>query len=171
MINRLVLLFLIFFIAKSFAQDVNRTIPDEESGRTILIGKCTRDVFQDTSYAWWWNSEYKLYDVDSTSADSLKNKLDDYNVKIIMGSWCSDSKTQIPRLFKIFDYLNFPSDSVKIICVDRDKKTEGNEVDGLDIEKVPTIIFYKDGKEKGRIVESPEVSLEKDILKIVSSGS
>jgi hypothetical protein len=38
----------------------------------------------------------------------------------------------------------------------------------LNIFKVPTFIFYKDGKEIGRYVEYARVSLEKDILKIVS---
>jgi hypothetical protein len=34
---------------------------------------------------------------------------------------------------------------------------------------VPTIIFYENGKELGRIVESPEKTLETDILKILES--
>ncbi|MEJ2614863.1 MAG: hypothetical protein P8Z35_07895 [Ignavibacteriaceae bacterium] len=38
----------------------------------------------------------------------------------------------------------------------------------MKIELVPTIIFYKDEKELGRIVETPNDSLEKDILKILT---
>ena len=42
------------------------------------------------------------------------------------------------------------------------------ETEGLKIELVPTIIFYKDGYEIGRIVETLTESLEKDLLKILS---
>jgi Thioredoxin len=171
MTNKMLFLILIIFLAKSFAQDTNKTIIDKDSGKPLLIGLCTRDAFKDTSYSWWWNSEYSLYDVDSTTANNLKNKLNDYKIEVVMGCWCSDSRTQVPRLFKILDYVNYPSDSVTIICVDRDIKTEGDELDNLNIQKVPTIILYRNGKEKGRIVESPEVSLEKDMLKIINSSS
>ena len=45
-----------------------------------------------------------------------------------------------------------------------------NETEGLNIEKVPTFIFYKNGIEIGRIIESPEKSIEKDFLKILNGN-
>ena len=88
-----------------------------------------------------------------------------------MGTWCSDSRREVPRFFKILDAVNYPSDKVAIICVDEDKKTRGNELTGLKIELVPTLIFYKNGNELGRIVESPNDTLEKDIIKILTAHS
>ena len=41
------------------------------------------------------------------------------------------------------------------------------EEKGLDIIKVPTIIFFKDGKEVNRIVESPLETLEEDMAQII----
>jgi len=38
----------------------------------------------------------------------------------------------------------------------------------LNITNIPTFIFYKNGKEMHRIVESPMESLEKDMLKIIT---
>ena len=63
--------------------------------------------------------------------------------------------------------LNYPKEKLTLIGVSREKKGLSNEAEGLDIEFVPTFIFYKDGKEIGRIVETPAESLEKDLLKIV----
>jgi hypothetical protein len=40
--------------------------------------------------------------------------------------------------------------------------------DGFDITNVPTFIFYRNGKEINRIVESPVISLEKDMLSILA---
>lgn len=85
-----------------------------------------------------------------------------------MGTWCSDSREQIPAFYKILDELNYPSDKVTLICVDRKKKGLSNEADGLNIELVPTIIFYRNGEEIGRIIETPQESLEKDLLGIIN---
>ena len=145
----------------------NKIIKDDESGMPMLIGECTRDVFKDTSFYWWWMSEYDLYKIDSTSLNEIKNDLNNINIKIVMGTWCSDSRREVPRFFKILDEVNYPSDKVEIICVDEDKKAEGNELSGLKIELVPTIIFFKDGNELGRIVEAPENTLERDMIKIL----
>ncbi|MFZ0452215.1 MAG: thioredoxin family protein, partial [Ignavibacteriaceae bacterium] len=95
----------------------------------------------------------------------------DVNIEIVMGTWCSDSRREVPRFFKILDAVNYPSNKVGIICVDEDKKTQSNELDGLKIELVPTIIFYKDGNELGRIIESPHDTLEKDMIKILTAHS
>lgn len=37
------------------------------------------------------------------------------------------------------------------------------------IERVPTFIVYADGRELGRIVETPEGSLEEHLVKILKS--
>ncbi len=83
-----------------------------------------------------------------------------------MGTWCSDSRREVPRFKKILDLLNYPAEKVKIFAVNRDKKIEKEDISGLRIEFVPTFIFYSDGKETGRIVETPYKSLEADMLKI-----
>ena len=84
-----------------------------------------------------------------------------------MGTWCSDSRREVPRFFKILDKLNYDQKNVTLICVDRKKAAQTGNVDKLKIELVPTLIFYKDNAEIGRIVESPKETLEKDLMKIV----
>jgi len=169
MLNKVVVLIITVLTGLSLAQDINKKIDDEGSNIPILVGECTREAFQDTNYSWWWNDQYNNYDVDTTVADSVKDKLVNYGIEVVMGSWCSDSRRQVPRLFKILDYIHYPSDDVKIICVDRELKTGGHEIDSLDIKRIPTIIIYKDGKEKGRIIERPKISLEKDLLNILDN--
>jgi thiol-disulfide isomerase/thioredoxin len=153
------------------SEQTNKVIKDTVSGMPMLIGLCTREAFKDSSFSWWWMSEYDLYKVDSTLLDTIKNGLQDVNIKLVMGTWCSDSRREVPRFFKILDAVNYLSDKVKIICVDEDKHTEDDELAGLKIDRVPTFIFYKNGNELGRIVESPEVTLEKDMVKILKSHS
>ena len=49
----------------------------------------------------------------------------------------------------------------------RNKKTPDNLQEGFDLIRVPTFIFFKNGKEVGRFVERPRETLEKDMLKIL----
>jgi thiol-disulfide isomerase/thioredoxin len=148
---------------------LNKIVKDSYSGMPMLIGNCNRGAFKDTSFNWWWKSEYNFYDIDSSSLKDIENVIKGVNVKIVMGTWCSDSRREVPRFFKILDAVNYPTDKVEIICVDEDKKTKGDELKNLKIELVPTIIFYKDGNELGRIIESPSDTLEKDIIKILTA--
>ena len=163
---KIIIFFTVIFSIMTFAQ--NRKIKDPRTSVPMLIGEINRAAFQDSVFSWWFNSEYQMYEVDSTSLKGDANKLKNYNLTLVMGTWCSDSRREVPRFLKILDYLKFPKEKIKMIAVDRNKKAGTNEVDSLDIKKVPTIIFYKNKKETGRIIEEPKLTLEKDLTGIIS---
>ena len=150
-----------------FSQEFNTITTDEKTDKPMLIGYTTLDAFNDTSFSWWWNSEYNMYDVDSMNVEELKVKLEDVDIKIVMGTWCSDSRTEVPHFCKILDEINYPYEKVTLINVNRARQGLENEVEGLDINFVPTFIFYKAGEEIGRIIEMPYDTLEKDMLEII----
>lgn len=167
-------LFILLFFAAVLtlnAQDKVKTVIDEKSGKPVLVGVADRSAFQDTSYSKWYAPEYENYRVKTKDLDSLAGKIKDFQITIVMGTWCSDSHREIPRFYKILDTLKYPESSVKLILVDKNKKDLSGEVDSLNIELVPTIIFYKDGIEKGRISEAPQETLEKDTYNIVTGAS
>jgi len=151
------------------AQDFNTITTDGKTDKPMIIGYTTLEAFNDTSFSWWWNSAYNMYDVDSADVEELKLKLENVDIKIVMGTWCSDSRTEVPHFYKILDEINYPEEKITLININRDKQGLENEVDGLDINFVPTIIFYKAGEEIGRIIEMPYETLEKDMLEIVSA--
>jgi len=159
--------FLLLFFNSAIAQEYNKTITDEESGKPMLIGYCTREAFKDTSFSWWYNSEYEMYEVDYTTIDKIEGMLDSIEITIVLGTWCSDSREQIPGFLKILDELNFPEERLTFIAVDRDKKWEEGSIEDLNITAVPTFIFYEKDEEIGRIEELPKETLEKDFAKIV----
>lgn len=166
-------LFVLFvFTSVTFisAQDSTKVVQDTESKNPMLIGPCSREALSDTSYSWWFNPEYEQYNPDSVTVKEIEYNYDNVQTTIVMGTWCSDSHEQVPRFFKIMDEAGYPADDVKIICVDRDRKDSSGKVDRLNIELVPTFIFYKDGKELGRIVETPKQTLEEDIFEILTGS-
>jgi thiol-disulfide isomerase/thioredoxin len=162
-------LFLCLFFVNNqiFSQDYKITT-DEKNGEPLILGYCPVTAMNDSVFNGAWSEEYKNYKPYSIVIDSLKGELDSVTIKIVFRSTCSDSREQLPRFFKILEELNYPKEKLTLIGVSREKKGLSNEAEGLDIEFVPTFIFYKDGKEIGRIVETPAESLEKDLLKIIS---
>ncbi len=94
----------------------------------------------------------------------------DYTIKIVMGTWCSDSRREVPRFYKLLDELKLVDEEITLINVDRMKKVPEINMDDLNILLVPTFIIYRGGKEIGRIVETPIETLEKDLLNILSNS-
>lgn len=164
-----IIVILLFASGISEAQQFNITTIDTVKNKKMLIGYCTRDAFQDTAFKAWFDESYNSYQPDFEILDKLEGKLDNISITIVMGTWCSDSREQVPSFYRILDELNYPSEKIKLICVDRKKKGLSNEADDLNIELVPTIIFYRNGEEIGRIIETPQESLEKDLLGIISN--
>lgn len=164
--KKLVILSLgIVLIAK--AQNTCITEVDEKTNKPMLIGLCDRSAFDDSSFAFWFKSEYNYYVVDSSTLELVSTETDSLFIKIVLGTWCSDSKEQVPRFLKILDYLNFPSNNLSLIFVDRKKQAGNIDIADLEIKLVPTIIFYKKQIEIGRITETPNITLEEDFADIL----
>lgn len=162
-----VLLLLVSF--SCVAQDYNHFTVDTVKNKKMLIGYCTREAFNDTAFSGWFNESYSNYLPDTEVINQLKDFLNNVKVKIVLGTWCGDSREFVPAFLKILDAINFPDEHLEMICVDRKKKGFGNEADDLDINLVPTFIFYKNNQEIGRIIELPNVTLEEDFLEIVKN--
>ncbi len=106
------------------------------------------------------------YQPDKFALASIKN-LDNVEIYVFFGSWCSDSQEYVPRFVKILKTLSFPEERTYYIAVNREKQDpEGLATEKM-IEKVPTFIVIRDGLEIGRIVEQPDKSLEKDLAAIL----
>jgi hypothetical protein len=88
-------------------------------------------------------------------------------IKIVLGTWCPDSRREVPRFMKILDIWQFPVSKITFIGVDNAKLSPVGEYNSLDIQRVPTFIIYKNNIEAGRIIENPRTSLEQDIVNIL----
>lgn len=136
-----------------------------------LVGIANKDAFLQAPYQNWFARNYDSYRVDKTTVTALKPYLKGVKIKGFMGTWCGDSKRETPRFYKILETANFNLKNFELITVNRSKKTPDNLQEGLNIIRVPTFIFYKDGKEIGRYVEYARASLEKDMLAILSGAN
>ncbi|MCK5168315.1 MAG: thioredoxin family protein, partial [Bacteroidales bacterium] len=113
--------------------------------------------------------EYDNYSVDEETLKLIDLELiPELEIFIILGTWCSDSQREVPRFLKITEFLNLQSGQLVIIGVDKNKEADEIPIIRMNIELVPTFIFYFEGEEIGRIIESPKETLEKDMLNIIS---
>jgi hypothetical protein len=132
-----------------------------------LIGICQRTDLQRGEFSGYFFKEYAHYSPKKEVITLLKNKIYSYTITLVLGTWCSDSREQVPGFFKILDELDYNSNYLEIICVNREK-VAGIDISALKIERVPTFIFFSDGIEKGRITETPLLTLEEDIYNLLS---
>lgn len=141
---------------------------DPKTGKAMLLGKIAIDELKQDPFTDWYFDEFDSYEVDQELISAISDP-NQYNYDIFLGTWCGDSRREVPRIEKIFIDLGIDFKNVNIITVDREKVSPGNEQEGEDIRFVPTLIIKKGGNEVGRIVESPSsesASLESDLFEI-----
>ena len=163
-----VLLFMMILTSCEGPYIFNRIVKQED-GTKMLLGGVDRSMFNKAPFSDWFLKEYDSYEVNHEMVKDFKTKLKRYRIEVFIGSWCEDSQREYPRLMKILDEAKFPERRLVTYAVNESKKSFYGEEEGKDIRFVPAIIFYRGGKEVGRIVESPiSDSLEEDILMIVN---
>ncbi|MDT0559084.1 hypothetical protein RM697_10515 [Ichthyenterobacterium sp. W332] len=174
--KQIIIAFTILYIPiLSSAQTLNHEITNDEE-TPFLLGKIDKKGLEGEHYKTWFSANYNAYDPNTNTIKILKEKgLNNYNILLFLGTWCGDSKKEVPRLFKVLEDSNFRMDQLTVIALSRKrnmyKQSPEHYEAGLNIHRVPTAIFYKDGKEVNRIVEHPIDSYEKDIENIITKNT
>lgn len=148
--------------------EINLVVKDTIDDNRMLIGKINKKGFENKEFEEWYNENFNIHNLDEETSKTIKSKLKGVKIKAFMGTWCSDSQREIPALYKILEASDFDFSNFNLIAVDHDKETPNHLEKDMDIQYVPTIIFYKNGKEIGRFVEAAQETLEKDMLAILN---
>ena len=131
------------------------SIPIFSSTSSLLIGDLTKDELFSKE-----NKFYKNYlSTESYQFDDAID-LDGIKIKILFGTWCHDSQREIPKFLRLLEDINFKPEMISLIGLDYTKNEPLNRGKILHINRTPTIIFYKDEIEIGRIEESPKILIE-----------
>jgi thiol-disulfide isomerase/thioredoxin len=159
----------LMFLGFSYAQEINKTMMDPDLEKEVLIGVIDTKGLQNNIFVEDWKLAQDEYTPDKVTVKNLKkyfrsNK--DVQIKAFFASWCGDSKEHMPHFVKLAKKARIKN--VDYIALSRKKELPNEDITAYNIEFVPTLIVYKEGKELGRIIETPENSLEKDLLKILN---
>lgn len=115
-----------------------------------------------------FEDDFNAYHPDKKTTTKLQAYKDITEVKVIGGNWCGDTRREVPRLCKVLYYMGLDASKFHYYQVDKEKKPlEDDFAATRKIGAIPDIVVFKNGVEVGRIIEVPEKSIEKDLLKIL----
>lgn len=139
--------------------------PPEE--KPVIVGETTREQIEAEHPEWGVAEAESTPDAEASKA--LASVPPGAEVTVFLGTWCGDSRREVPRFWKAIDLagLDVPF-AVHYIGVDRQKKEPVAPVTNNDIRYVPTFIVHREGREVGRIVEESPHGIEKDLLALLT---
>jgi thiol-disulfide isomerase/thioredoxin len=161
----------LFCLQLTFSQTINHVVTDAK-GKEKLLGLVNKERLTQAPFNDWFSKNYDAYIVNKKLVKTLKDSLQQYTIKVFLGTWCGDSKKEVPRFYKALETVGFPENQLEVIAVDKTaeayKQSPNGEEKGLNIHRVPTFIFYKNGQEVNRIVEHPKATFEHDFEAIIN---
>ncbi len=168
-INRTVLSGLFLFCAFCFQACAQTPNKEPRKITPQYTGEIDRQDMEHSNYtSRWFDAVFQSYHPEKEALQKIKDHIKDYEIITFMGTWCPDSKREIPKLYKILEEADYDMNNIKVYTLNHGKRSdEGYEKD-WHITNIPTIIFLKDGQEINRYVEHPRENFTADIAKIVS---
>ena len=144
---------------------------DPKNGEDVYRGIFSyHDLQKDTSFH-WLQKGMDEYTPEPKAMKYLNEHLRSYDIRVFLGTWCSDSHEMIPKFYKVLQGVGFMPMGNLVIGVDRDKTTKEpymKQVKEFRVTLLPTIILFNSaGQEVGRITESVDKSIEADLAKII----
>ncbi|MEL6671645.1 MAG: hypothetical protein AAFR61_05615 [Bacteroidota bacterium] len=171
LIRILSFVFALFIALPLSGQPLNRQVITEK-GDTMLLGLSNRAGLTASPFQSWFTEYYDAYEPSPTLVKKCKPLWSNTRVEIFMGTWCGDSKREVPRFYKILDEIGVSEADIRLVNLDNrgDNYKQGphGEEKGKLIHRVPTFIVYQGENEIGRIVEFPHTSLEMDLAQILA---
>lgn len=138
----------------------------------MLLGPSSPKLLEQEPFAKWFIPNFDKYQVDSSLIPAIKKAFKGKRMEFFVGTWCGESRADMPGVLKILQAAQVDSAQFKLIFLNNsgtmNRQSPGHEESGKKIVRVPTYIFYKGKKEIGRIIDAPVESFEKDLLKILT---
>lgn len=167
----IVMAFLCLYLNQTIIAQTNNQAPDP-----VIYGSFQPRLLEQAPYAAWYKPNYEKYNADPEILKRLQQiKTRGLHIQVFLGTWCGDSKREVPAFIKLLHQMQFPQQQFQLIGLGGSdslyKQSPAGEEKGLGIFRVPTFIVYQNNTELGRINEYPIQSLEADLLKILSGQS
>jgi hypothetical protein len=142
-------------------------VTEQMPPKVILTGLLTQNQLFDRIQAYQLGKD--KYQPAEGAIKKLQSITKDVQLIVFLGTWCSDSECEVPRFLKIMELTKNSHITFKLFGLDRSKRDPDGLAEKHQIEYVPTFIVLHNDQEIGRIVETPIISLEQDLVEIVAS--
>lgn len=164
-----IILSLAFFPGK--AQEMNQVKIDPLIEGEIFLGQMNETGMSQPLFVENWKDRVDQYIPDKVWTKKIRKYLKrnpEVSIVVFFASWCGDSQEYVPDFVKLAHQAKMKK--VSYYALDRKKAMPGMDIEKYRIEYVPTFIVYRGELEIGRIVESPALSLEKDLWGILENN-
>ena len=115
-----------------------------DAKKPVLLGVVTRDSLQQEPYAEWFDKNYGDYTPNPGIVAQLEETIGDQQIRVFFGSWCDDSKREVPHLLKVLDTISFPAKNLSLIAVSNadsmKRQSPNGEELGQEIFRVPVVL-------------------------------
>lgn len=165
--------FAVFFFLLVFtgcAASTSYVAEKDSDGTEIITGEFPKSLLENEQTFPWFDSGYRSYQPDSSAIAVLRLAAKKLHIMIFCGTWCPDTKHELPRFFKVADKAGIPDSLITLYGVDRSKHSTDGMTDRFDIMNVPTFIVTLHGREIGRIIERANESIEQDLAAIIAKA-
>ncbi len=130
-----------------------------------ILGPLTRETLFEKNPE--WQAVAAAYQPKPDCVEKLRALGREVKIEIYLGTWCSDSKAHVSEYFKVLDLAETPLIQTACTGIPEAKENRSTYYQGREIVKLPTFLVFVDGREIGRIVETPEKSVEEDLVRIL----
>ena len=104
--NKLLILFAVLTI--SCGNTVNKSTETQDKAENtekdqqdMLIGEFKKEDLQKEPFSKWFSPAYENYTPNTSEMNTINENINDYEIKVLMGTWCGDSKREVPKLLTI----------------------------------------------------------------------
>lgn len=144
-------------------EEAEASASDEE----VLTGRVTREEIE-AAHPEWVGATVDA-EIDEEAATALAGVEPGAEVTVFLGTWCSDSRREVPRFWRALDQVaGLVPFEVGYVAVDRSKEEPAELVAGQALRYVPTFVVRRGGDEVGRVVESAPNGIETDLLTLLT---
>lgn len=132
----------------------------------MILGEFDPVALEAAPFSSWYNRSYNFPNYTPKQIADLKKAFEGVEITGFIGTWCGDTKRDLPQFMRILDEIGFDREKIQLYGMPASYRNT-NLAREWKIGNVPTFIFKKDGKEVGRYIERPRVSLVDDILQVL----
>lgn len=138
-----------------------------EEEAPVLTGVVTREAIEEAEPS--WASSSAGAEIDEQAAAALAGVEPGARVTVFLGTWCSDSRREVPRFWRALDQaLGMAPIEIEYVAVDREKEEPADRLEAAEVRYVPTFVVRREGEEVGRVVESSPHGIEVALLALLT---
>ena len=99
-------IYLLIILLTVISAQSPQIINDSKKDNPMLIGLSQRsDYEQRKEFKEWFKEEYESYVIDEETLELTSTVEDEIKIECFMGTWCGDSRREVPRMYKILDQI------------------------------------------------------------------